>query len=117
MTVWATALAWIAGLPMADLAPRRGNDPRAVLYDGPLKEDKAGGGKCKWVRSPVDARSSLDEVSAAVGHSSPVVTRRYYDHFVRRSFSATLRAGLTLSSPDRPPVAMVIPIRAARSAR
>jgi integrase len=29
---------------------------------------------------------SLDEVSAAVGHSSPVVTRRYYDHFVRRAY-------------------------------
>ncbi len=38
----------------------------------------------------------LDEVSAAVGHSSPVVTKRYYDHFVRRSFSKTLRAGLGL---------------------
>jgi integrase len=38
--------------------------------------------------------ASLDEVSSAVGHSSPVVTRRYYDHFVRRTFSDTLRAGL-----------------------
>jgi integrase len=38
--------------------------------------------------------ASLDEVSSAVGHSSPGVTRRYYDHFVRRSFSPTLRAGL-----------------------
>jgi hypothetical protein len=27
--------------------------------------------------------ASLDEVSAAVGHSSPVVTKRFYDHFVR----------------------------------
>jgi integrase len=41
--------------------------------------------------------ASLDEVSAAVGHSSPVVTRRYYDHFVRDTFSPTLRAGLGLS--------------------
>ncbi|MEM9492744.1 MAG: tyrosine-type recombinase/integrase, partial [Myxococcota bacterium] len=31
--------------------------------------------------------ATLDEVSAALGHSSPVVTRRYYDHFVRKSFS------------------------------
>lgn len=40
------------------------------------------------------AGASLDEVSAAVGHSSPVVTKRFYDHYVRRSFSPTLRAGL-----------------------
>lgn len=40
--------------------------------------------------------ASLDEVSAAVGHSSPVVTKRFYDHYVRRSFSPTLRAGLGL---------------------
>ena len=38
--------------------------------------------------------SSLDEVSAALGHSSPVVTRRYYDHFVRKSFSPEIRRGL-----------------------
>lgn len=40
--------------------------------------------------------ASLDEVSSAVGHSSPVVTRRYYDHHVRRSFSPTLCGGLGL---------------------
>jgi len=40
--------------------------------------------------------ASLDEVSAAVGHSSPVVTKRFYDHYVRRSFSPKLRAGLGL---------------------
>lgn len=43
------------------------------------------------------AGASLDEVSAAIGHSSPVVTRRYYDHFIRRSYSANLRGGLGLS--------------------
>ncbi|WP_428262153.1 tyrosine-type recombinase/integrase [Haliangium sp.] len=42
------------------------------------------------------AGASLDEVSTAVGHSSPVVTRRYYDHFIRRSYSDRLRAGLGL---------------------
>ncbi|MBA3461468.1 MAG: site-specific integrase [Deltaproteobacteria bacterium] len=42
--------------------------------------------------------ASLDEVSAAVGHSSPVVTKRFYDHYVRRSFSPKLRAGLGLTS-------------------
>jgi hypothetical protein len=40
----------------------------------------------------------LDEVSAAVGHWSPVVTKRFYDHYVRRSFSPTLRAGLGLGA-------------------
>jgi len=44
--------------------------------------------------------ASLDEVSAAVGHSSPVVTRRYYDHFLRKAFSPALRAGLGLGAPE-----------------
>ena len=39
--------------------------------------------------------ASLDEVSAAVGHSSPIVTRMYYDHYVRKTFSAGLRQGIT----------------------
>jgi len=43
--------------------------------------------------------ASLDEVSAAVGHSSPVVTKRFYDHFIRRSFSPRLRTGLGLGKP------------------
>jgi hypothetical protein len=42
--------------------------------------------------------ASLDEVSAAVGHSSPIVTKRFYDHYVRRSFSPKLRAGLGLTA-------------------
>lgn len=42
--------------------------------------------------------ASLDEVSAAVGHSSPIVTKRFYDHYVRRSFSPKLRAGLGLGA-------------------
>ena len=29
----------------------------------------------------------LDEVSAAVGHSSPEVTARHYAHFVRKQFA------------------------------
>lgn len=49
------------------------------------------------------AGATLDEVSAALGHSSPVVTRRYYDHFVRRSFSGLLRSGLDLGSAERVP--------------
>ncbi len=47
-----------------------------------------------FVSRNLAAGASLDEVSAAVGHSSPIVTRRYYDHFVRKTFSAGLRAGL-----------------------
>lgn len=39
--------------------------------------------------------ASLDEVSAAVGHSSPIVTRTYYDHFVRKTFSPALRQGIS----------------------
>lgn len=38
--------------------------------------------------------ANLDEVSAAVGHSSPSVTRKHYDHFVRKTFSSTLTRGL-----------------------
>lgn len=45
--------------------------------------------------------ASLDEVSTAVGHSSPVVTRRYYDHFIRRTYSDKVRApALNLSADD-----------------
>jgi integrase len=52
--------------------------------------------------------ATLDEVSSAVGHSSPVVTRRYYDHHVRRSFSPTLRNGLGLGAPQT--AAPIIPL-------
>jgi integrase len=52
--------------------------------------------------------ASLDEVSAAVGHSSPVVTKRFYDHYVRRTFSATLRMGLGLGGKDG---GRVVPLR------
>src|SRR5258706_11460195 len=41
---------------------------------------------------------SLDEVSAAVGHSTPLVTRRFYDHFVRKSFSNEIRSGFGLKN-------------------
>jgi hypothetical protein len=47
----------------------------------------------------LEASASLDEVSAAVGHSSPVVTKRYHDHFIRRSYS------------DRPAVAGLVWVR------
>ena len=47
-----------------------------------------------FVTRNLERGASLDEVSEAIGHSSPVVTKRFYDHHVRKSFSNTLRAGL-----------------------
>lgn len=47
-----------------------------------------------FVSRNLAAGASLDEVSSAVGHSSPGVTKRYYDHFLRKEFSPGLRAGL-----------------------
>jgi integrase len=47
-----------------------------------------------FVTRNLEAGVSLDEVSAAIGHSSPVVTKRYYDHHVRKTFSAGITAGL-----------------------
>jgi integrase len=44
-----------------------------------------------FVSRNLKAGASLDEVSAAVGHSSPIVTRRFYDYYVRRSYSDQLR--------------------------
>ena len=55
--------------------------------------------------------ASLDEVSAAVGDSSPVVTKRCYDYYVRRTFSAKLRAGLGLG---RKQDGRVVPMRKSR---
>ena len=49
-----------------------------------------------FVSRSLSGGGMLDEVSAAVGHSSPMVTRRYYDHHIRKTFSPTLRAGLGL---------------------
>jgi integrase len=44
-----------------------------------------------FISRNLEAGVPLDEVSAAVGHSSPVVTKRHYDRFVRRSFSSAIR--------------------------
>lgn len=37
---------------------------------------------------------SLDEVSSALGHSTPAITRAHYDHFIRKQFSPTLTVAL-----------------------
>lgn len=39
--------------------------------------------------------ASLDEVSAALGHSNPAITKKYYSHFVRQAWSPSLTVGLT----------------------
>ncbi len=39
--------------------------------------------------------ASLDEVSAALGHSNINVTRKHYDHFIRKEFSEGLRKPLS----------------------
>jgi integrase len=36
----------------------------------------------------------LDEVSVAVGHATPAITKRHYAHFVRKTFNPVLRQGL-----------------------
>ena len=62
-----------------------------------------------FVSRNLAAGASLDEVSAAVGHSSPSVTRRYYDH-VRKTFSAGLRARLAPALE----IGKVLPIKAVK---
>lgn len=52
----------------------------------------------------------LDEVSGAVGHSTPAITMRAYNHYVRREFSPLMTA--PLSSPGD---AAIIPIGAPRA--
>lgn len=51
----------------------------------------------------------LDEVSAGLNHSSPLVTRRHYDHFQRRTFSATLRAGIGATVPSEDATVLEFP--------
>ena len=52
-----------------------------------------------FVSRSLKTGASLDEVNAAVGHSSPVVTWRSYDHMVRKDASATMRQGMG-TAPD-----------------
>jgi len=53
-----------------------------------------------FVSRLLQAGATLDEVSSAVGHSSPVVTRRYYDHFIRKTYSPQVRSGLGLGGDE-----------------
>ena len=64
----------------------------------------------------LEAGATLDEVSAALGHSSPVVTRRYYDHFVRKSFSPEIRRGLGITTPKKKQ-GEVVPMRTAKESK
>jgi integrase len=170
----------ILGLRLADVAELEAGAIRvAHSYDGPLKEDRHGAGKAKWVPAPADAiavirpiddarrgqgagpeslllvdqdgapldrhqvayrwrvvrralglpaklsfykasrhsfasralasGAGVDEISAALGHSSPAITAKHYLHFVRKTFSPILRAGLGL---DGAPGAKVIALPA-----
>lgn len=96
--------------------PKRQNRRRTPTWTGYRKEhleacweraSSALGVDLTWYRSTrhscisrnLKGGASLDEVSAAVNHSSPNVTRRYYDHFVRRTYSDRLRQGLSEPVP------------------
>ena len=65
------------------------------------------GTRHSFVSRNLSQGATLDEVSAAVGHSSPEVTKRYYDHHVRRSFSPKLRSGLGLSGGSQAPAELI----------
>jgi integrase len=54
-----------------------------------------GASRHTFVTKALKAGASLDEVSAAIGHADPSTTKRFYDHFVRKTFSASLRQGLS----------------------
>jgi integrase len=55
----------------------------------------------------------LDQVAAALGHSTPATTARHYAHFVRKTFSPLMTTGLGFG-PGEP--AKVIPLDGARAA-
>jgi hypothetical protein len=63
----------------------------------------------RWVYKP-----SRQPTKALSGHSSPVVTKRFYDHYVRGSFSQKPRAGLGLGEKQQG--GKVVPMKTARGA-
>lgn len=54
------------------------------------------------------AGASIDEISGALGHSSPAITQAHYMHFQRRRWSPAMHAGLGLDVGS--PVARVLPM-------
>lgn len=56
--------------------------------------------------------AALEEVSSAIGHANPATTKRYYDHFVRKTFSEGLRQGLGLTPAAGGSDAPVLPLHA-----
>jgi integrase len=62
-----------------------------------------------FTSSRLKAGVPLDEVSGALGHSSPVVTARYYAHFIRKDYSRGMLAPLKLTK------AKVLPFKKASS--
>jgi integrase len=92
-------------------APPSKQNPRRLPWRGYRKEQveaiweeaaKKCGVEMTWYQATrhtfvtrlLEAGITLDEVSEAVGHSSPVVTKRYYDHHVRKGYSAAMAAAL-----------------------
>ena len=55
-------------------------------------------------------------ILACDAHASPVVTRRYYDHFVRKSFSPEIRRGLGIKAPKKKQ-GEVVPMRKAKEGK
>jgi hypothetical protein len=77
------------------LEDRHHQDEEGRARRGATPDDDLVRGDPPRLREPPPRQgSSHDEVSAAIGHSSSVVTKRFYDHFIRRSFSPRLRLGL-----------------------
>lgn len=58
-----------------------------------------------FVSRSLDRGASLDEVSAAVGHSSIDITRNSYSHFIRKSFGDITRSPLNMGKLDPEPPA------------
>jgi integrase len=66
--------------------------------------DKLRGG-CTWYEASrhsfasrnLEAGASLDEISDALGHSTPAITKRHYARFIRKDYSAKMLGGLKLT--------------------